>query len=102
MQIRILESAKEDLREGWSFYERQAQGLGDYFLDCMQTDAKSLQIYGGIHEINDDFYRVCCKRFPFAIYYAITEQTIDIYAILDCRRDPDWNSLQLRIYRTKT
>jgi len=30
------------------------------------------------------------KRFPFALYYLINESSIDIYAILDCRRDPIW------------
>jgi hypothetical protein len=30
------------------------------------------------------------KRFPFALYYLISESSIDIYAILDCRRDPIW------------
>jgi hypothetical protein len=30
------------------------------------------------------------KRFPFALYYLIEESSIDIYAILDCRRDPSW------------
>jgi hypothetical protein len=29
-------------------------------------------------------------RFPFALYDLIEADTIDIYAILDCRRDPSW------------
>ncbi len=33
MNIRILPSAIEDLRLGWSFYERQQEGLGEYFQD---------------------------------------------------------------------
>jgi hypothetical protein len=28
------------------------------------------------------------KRFPFAVYYLVDDGRIDIYAILDCRRDP--------------
>jgi hypothetical protein len=30
------------------------------------------------------------KRFLFALYYLISESSIDIYAILDCRQDPIW------------
>ncbi len=30
------------------------------------------------------------KRFPFAIYYLIEGEFIDIYAILDCRRESEW------------
>ena len=67
MRIRLLESAKEDLREGWRFYERNATGLGDYFLDCIQADVRSLTIYAGVHETADGFHRMLSKRFPFAI-----------------------------------
>jgi len=31
MKIFILESAKEDLREGYFFYESQQEGIGEYF-----------------------------------------------------------------------
>jgi len=30
------------------------------------------------------------RRFPFALYYLIEAHTIEIYAILDCRRNPGW------------
>jgi len=90
VRIRLLESARDDLRDGWLFYQRQAPGLGDYFLDCMQADVRSLLVYAGIHEVADGFQRMLAKRFPFAIYYLIQEEFIDVYAILDCRRDPDW------------
>jgi hypothetical protein len=49
VRLRILESAKEDLIEGWHFYEEQAPGLGTYFLDALFSDIDSLAIYAGIH-----------------------------------------------------
>lgn len=90
MDIRLLETAKEDLREGWNFYEQNAVGLGDYSLDCMQADVRSPKVFAGIHEMADGFHRMLAKRFPFALYYLIESELIDIYAILDCRRDPEW------------
>jgi len=42
MKIRILKSAQEDLREGYWFYECQEAGLGDYFLDSLNSDIESL------------------------------------------------------------
>lgn len=90
MDIRLLEGAKEDLRNGWFFYERQAQGLGDRFLDAIEADVRLLNAYAGIHLQVDGFHRMLIKRFPFALYYLIAENSIDIYAILDCRRDPTW------------
>lgn len=90
MKIRLLETAKDDLRDGWSFYERTAAGLGDYFLDCLQADVRSLELFAGIHEKSDGFFRMLAKRFPFAVYYLVEDESVAIYAILDCRRDPEW------------
>lgn len=30
------------------------------------------------------------KRFPFAIYYEVEEDTAKVVAVLDMRRDPAW------------
>lgn len=100
MEIRLLESAKEDLREGWKFYEKGFRGLGNYFLDCIQSDVRSLVIFAGIHETADGFHRMLSKRFPFAIYYLLETDCVDVYAILDCRRDPEWIAKRLASSRT--
>lgn len=76
-------------------------GLGDYFLDCIQADVRSLTVFAGIHEMSDGFHRLLAKRFPFAVYYLISNETVEIYAILDCRRDPEWIIKRLRTSRTK-
>ncbi len=101
MIIRLLEAAKEDLRDGWNFYEQASAGLGNYFLDCIQADVRSLEVFAGIHEMSDGFHRMLVKRFPFAVYYLIENETIEIYAILDCRRDPKWIVNRLDSSRTK-
>ncbi|MHB8902289.1 MAG: type II toxin-antitoxin system RelE/ParE family toxin [Thermoguttaceae bacterium] len=100
MEIRVLESAQDDLRAGYRFYEGQAAGLGDYFLDCLQADIRSLLIYAGVHAKADGFFRMLAKRFPYAVYYLIEEDRVDIYAILDCRRDPSW--IDSRLSRSRT
>lgn len=90
MDIRLLDAARDDLRNGWLFYELQAPGLGDRFLDAVEADVQSLTVYGGIHLQVDGFHRMLIRRFPFALYYVMEATSIDIYAILDCRRDPIW------------
>ena len=69
MNIRLLESAKDDLRSGWSFYERQSPGLGNTFLTAIDSDVQTLVLYAGTHRKLDRFYRMLIKRFPFALYY---------------------------------
>lgn len=91
MKVRILASASRDLIDGYGFYERQAEGIGEYFLDTLYSDIDSLVVTAGIHPIHfRHYHRLLSKRFPFAVYYRIEEQTALVYAVLDCRRSPAW------------
>lgn len=98
MKIRILTAARQDLLDGFRFYEVQQQGLGSYFLDALFADIDSLQLYAGIHPtIEGGYHRLLAKRFPFAVYYRIENSTVLVHAVLDCRRNPAWNRKRLRI-----
>lgn len=90
MKVRILDEARQDLVDGFRFYEMQTAGLGDYFLDCIFSDIDSLQIYAGIHALHFGYHRLLSKRFPFAIYYRVENEIARVRAVLDCRRDPAW------------
>jgi hypothetical protein len=68
MRIKILSSALEDLHSGRLFYQKQGEGLGDYFFDALFSDIDSLALYGGIHKKVFGFNRLLSKRFPYAIY----------------------------------
>ena len=71
------------------FYERQAPGVGTYFLDSLFADIDSLVLYAGIPPKPDGrFYRALAKRFPYAVYYRIEGELVTVVAILDCRRNP--------------
>lgn len=97
MKIKILASATQDLIDGYWFYEKQAEGLGSYFLDTLFSDVDSLAIYGGIHpKYYDKYHRLLSKRFPFAIYYRVENDIALVHAILDCRRNPAWIRKKLK------
>lgn len=96
MKIKVLESAENDLVNGFSFYDRQAEGLGNYFLDSVYSDIESLHLYAGIHSLHFGYHRLLSRIFPFAIYYRITEKTVLIYAVLDCRQNPAWTRNRLQ------
>ena len=42
MDIRLLDGAKQDLRNGWFFYERQAPALADRCLDAIDSDSDAI------------------------------------------------------------
>lgn len=96
MQICLTQSAEADLISGFNFYERQQSGLGEYFLDSLSADIDSLMLYAGVHSKPiGRFYRALTKRFPFAIYYELTNDIATVVAVLDCRQNPASITLRL-------
>ncbi len=90
MKIRILRSAERTVAEGIRFYERQGAGLGSYFLNSITSDLRSLSIYAGVHpKYNTSYYRMVCTKFPYSIYYRKEGLNVDVYAVLDDRRNPE-------------
>ena len=91
MRVAILQSSKDDLRDGFLFYERQGGSyLGNYFLASLQSDMSSLALYAGIHNKRFGFHRALSRRFPYSIYYDIEDGEARVYGVLDNRRDPNW------------
>ncbi len=89
MKVKLLSTALEDLYEARIFYERQGEGLGEYFFDSLFSDIDSLIFYAGIHQKIFGYYRMLAKRFPYAIYYQIEQEAAVVWRILDLRRDPE-------------
>jgi len=74
---------------GFRFYEGQEAGLGDYFLDSLYSDIDSLLVHAGIHRIVfGKYHRLLSHRFPFAVYYQVRNDLVDVHAVLDCRQHP--------------
>lgn len=101
MKIRLLPEAERDLEIGADFYESQWPSLGSYFNDSLTADIESLRLYAGIHETYRGFHRLLSKRFPFSIYYMLSDGCVDIYAVLDARQDPQTIDALLTSPRTK-
>ena len=101
MKIRLLSSALDDLSEGRLFYEKQGEGLGDYFFDSLFSDIDSLTLYGGIHQKFFSYHRMLSRRFPYAIYYKLEkESVVVVWRVLDLRRDPKKIRQSLQFGRT--
>lgn len=91
MRLQILDLARNDLIEGFHFYEAKEQGLGRYFLVNLYSDIEGLKSFSGVHrKVHRGFHRALSKRFPFAIYYTVEEDTVRIRAVVDCRNRPSW------------
>jgi plasmid stabilization system protein ParE len=96
MKLKILPSAEEDLADGFWFYEKQGQGLGAYFRESLISDIEGLLTCGGVHRLVNGWHRMLARRFPYAVYYSVHDQTVLVRAVLDCRRDPSWTRRKLQ------
>jgi plasmid stabilization system protein ParE len=96
MNLRILDLAEADLLSGFRFYERRSRGVGWYFLDSLSAEIESLHLYAGIHRKYLGFFRMFCRRFAYAVYYRVEGDQVQVWRVLDCRRDPGWIRKQLR------
>ena len=90
-RIRISDGASQDLDDGYWFHEDQEAGLGDYFATSLRADIEGLKISAGIHrQTFRDYHRLLSKIFPYAIYYTVAQRETIVWAVIDCRRDPEW------------
>jgi len=64
MIIELLDSAENDLLDGFEFYERQSKSLGNYFLESLFSDIESLHLYAGIHSICFWILSVAGQKMP--------------------------------------
>lgn len=47
MNIHVLVAARQDLEDGFEFYEQQEPGIGAYFLRTLQAEIASLDGHAG-------------------------------------------------------
>ena len=89
MKVRIIEPAEQDPLDGYLFYESQAEGVGQYFLDCLYSEIDSLALFAGTHrKVFREFHWLLSKRFPYAVYCTLEDKIALVDAILDCGQNP--------------
>ena len=90
MTISILAEAWADMRAARDFYDDLEPGVGDYFAASLVAEIESLKFFAGVHPLDSGYFRALAKRFPFAIYYLVHSDVVQVHAVLDLRRDPAW------------
>lgn len=81
--------AEADLLSAYDWYESQRSGLGEEFIDAIETMVarieKMPELYpmalGGVR-------RGKLRRFPYLIYYRVLSHAIEVLAVLRGSRDP--------------
>jgi plasmid stabilization system protein ParE len=87
-------SAEADIEAAYRWYEEQSPGLGTEFLRAVEASLSSI-------ERNPELYsqqyrrarRALLRRFPYALFYVIQPDLIEVIGCIHVRRHPSrWRS----------
>lgn len=88
---RFADAALTEFIEAGLYYNRQVPGLGDDFVDEIESGIRKILLAPytwGL--VEDDVRRFLVSRFPYGIYYTVEENTVIIWAVKHLHRDPDY------------
>src|SRR5437763_1201409 len=94
MFIRFIPEADAELTEARHWYSHQRQNLDLEFMQCVD-DALSRVVDNprSFPLVYRNLRRAVVHRFPFAVFYQMVDNEIQVIAVFHSRRDPDrWKS----------
>ena len=93
-EVRFAPEAADDVTAGFRWYEEQRPGLGSQFLDCVVACLERVRRSPELHaRVQGEFRRAFVRRFPYAVFYELVDQTVTVYGIVHTARDPaKWQS----------
>ena len=90
MTVRFRTEAVEDVFSARSWYDQQLAGLGDQFVAALEGVVQLIsELPDAFPEIAVGHRRALLGRFPYALYYRVERDVIDIVACLHTRRSPE-------------
>jgi plasmid stabilization system protein ParE len=85
----VRADAEADIEEAFRWYEEQSPGLGAEFVRAVDAVLSAIEREPELHAENfKRARRVLLRRFPYAIYFVVHPQSIDVLACMHTRRHP--------------
>lgn len=81
--------AESDIARARAWYERQRDGLGSQYLDAVGRTLLHVQEWREIYRrILGPVRRAFVHRFPYAVFYVVRDERVEIIAVLHVARNP--------------
>lgn len=92
--VSVRPLAERDLAKIVEEYEQQWPGLGDQFLDEFLAAARRIGEHPLLYQVvHRDVRRVLIRRFPYLVFYRVTERGPVIVGVFHAHRAPaTWQS----------
>lgn len=89
--VRFLRPAEREMLDAARYYELQAPGLGDDFLDNIDAAVRDIGANPSRWPIiRSDIRRRLIHRFPYALLYRVDSDEVVIQATMHLHRRPDY------------
>lgn len=87
--LSIRKKAQKDIENAYNWYEDQISGLGERFLEELESCYLRLErnpyAFTGM---NNNIRQIVVHKFPFVIVFEINAHRVIIYAVFHTNRDP--------------
>ena len=88
-ELVLAPAAEQDVGEAYAWYEARRTSLGEDFLLCLEACLENIRRSPEMHPVVHGEHRRCLvRRFPYALFYKVTERTVTVHAVLPTARDP--------------
>jgi plasmid stabilization system protein ParE len=88
-RIKFWKEAAEEFLDAVSWYEKRTTGLGQEFVHSLDICLSNIERYPKLYpEIYRNARRALLRKFPYALYYILQEETIIVVAVLHTSRHP--------------
>lgn len=91
MSLRLIvrADAESDIESAFRWYEEQRPGLGADFIRSVNVALESVQREPGLYQVvYRNARRVLLHSFPYAVFYMIQGDAIEVVACMHFRRNP--------------
>ena len=89
MRVRFLVPAQQELDDAVAWYDQQADGLGNEFLDELDRVIRRVVAYPlSALEIESGLRRGLLARFPYGIIFGLDGDTVVVVAVAHLHREP--------------
>jgi plasmid stabilization system protein ParE len=89
MTLEISQLAFLEIEDAKEYYNLQKPTLGDTFKSDVKKTIENIKNFPNLYpNITNDLKRTVLHRFPFSIFYAITDNTILILSVAHQHRKP--------------
>ncbi len=80
-----------DIKESFDWYQKQADGLGDDFLNELESAYQAVsELPNTWPKFQNKFRRFLLSKFPFSIIYQVSNESIYVVAVMHNSRKPKY------------